>query len=183
MRITTHNTCRTMAAVCTTVKTTLSVPDGLRNGEETTPTTPRQTYGGEAEREVIVEDVNSTTPTRHSFGGLVGQRALPDEPLPPAPTLEAGKDGDAGAKESGLQHASKVEDVDMGDADADEGAEDDGSDDDSVTSDSQRPSKKKKGQRFFCTDFPPCQLSFTRSEHLARHIRLVDYLRRLTTTC
>ncbi|OKL58877.1 hypothetical protein UA08_05559 [Talaromyces atroroseus] len=33
------------------------------------------------------------------------------------------------------------------------------------------PSKKKKGQRFFCTDFPPCQLSFTRSEHLARHIR------------
>ncbi|KAJ5141474.1 transcriptional regulator family: C2H2 zinc finger [Penicillium atrosanguineum] len=33
------------------------------------------------------------------------------------------------------------------------------------------PSKKKKGQRFFCTDFPPCSLSFTRSEHLARHIR------------
>lgn len=33
------------------------------------------------------------------------------------------------------------------------------------------PSKKKKGQRFFCTDFPPCTLSFTRSEHLARHIR------------
>ncbi|KAL2351650.1 hypothetical protein BJ546DRAFT_1028961 [Cryomyces antarcticus] len=47
----------------------------------------------------------------------------------------------------------------------------DGSDNESVTSDSQRPSKKKKGQRFFCTDFPPCQLSFTRSEHLARHIR------------
>ncbi|KAH8697051.1 hypothetical protein BGW36DRAFT_427027 [Talaromyces proteolyticus] len=37
--------------------------------------------------------------------------------------------------------------------------------------DSAPPSKKKKGQRFFCTDFPPCQLSFTRSEHLARHIR------------
>lgn len=35
------------------------------------------------------------------------------------------------------------------------------------------PSKKKKGQRFFCTDFPPCTLSFTRSEHLARHIRYV----------
>ncbi|KAI5302133.1 hypothetical protein KEM56_001002 [Ascosphaera pollenicola] len=33
------------------------------------------------------------------------------------------------------------------------------------------PQKKKKGQRFFCTDFPPCNLSFTRSEHLARHIR------------
>jgi hypothetical protein len=37
--------------------------------------------------------------------------------------------------------------------------------------DSAPPSKKKKGQRFFCTDFPPCNLSFTRSEHLARHIR------------
>ncbi|KAL1998158.1 hypothetical protein VTN02DRAFT_6746 [Thermoascus thermophilus] len=37
--------------------------------------------------------------------------------------------------------------------------------------DSAPPSKKKKGQRFFCTDFPPCTLSFTRSEHLARHIR------------
>ncbi|EER23225.1 C2H2 type zinc finger containing protein [Coccidioides posadasii C735 delta SOWgp] len=33
------------------------------------------------------------------------------------------------------------------------------------------PSKKKKGQRFYCKDFPPCNLSFTRSEHLARHIR------------
>ena len=62
----------------------------------------------------------------------------------------------------------------MGDGDEDEK---DGSDNDSVTSDSNRPSKKKKGQRFFCTDFPPCNLSFTRSEHLARHIR---YVRRHT---
>lgn len=30
---------------------------------------------------------------------------------------------------------------------------------------------KKKPQRFFCTEYPPCNLSFTRSEHLARHIR------------
>ncbi|KYG43430.1 hypothetical protein M433DRAFT_71676 [Acidomyces richmondensis BFW] len=51
------------------------------------------------------------------------------------------------------------------------GAEEEGSDNESVASESQRRSKKKKGQRFFCTDFPPCQLSFTRSEHLARHIR------------
>lgn len=38
---------------------------------------------------------------------------------------------------------------------------------------SYRPQKKKKSQRFFCTDYPPCNLSFTRSEHLARHIRSV----------
>jgi hypothetical protein len=31
--------------------------------------------------------------------------------------------------------------------------------------------KKKKQQRFYCTEYPPCSLSFTRSEHLARHIR------------
>ncbi|KAF2772554.1 hypothetical protein EJ03DRAFT_266546 [Teratosphaeria nubilosa] len=58
----------------------------------------------------------------------------------------------------------------MGDGEENDGADDD-EDNDSVTSESQRPSKKKKGQRFFCTEFPPCQLSFTRSEHLARHIR------------
>ncbi|CAK7264466.1 Up in starvation [Sporothrix epigloea] len=31
--------------------------------------------------------------------------------------------------------------------------------------------RKKKSQRFYCTEFPSCNLSFTRSEHLARHIR------------
>lgn len=45
------------------------------------------------------------------------------------------------------------------------------SDDESVDAETGRPSKKKKGQKFYCTDFPPCNLSFTRSEHLARHIR------------
>ncbi|KAF2110431.1 hypothetical protein BDV96DRAFT_201918 [Lophiotrema nucula] len=35
------------------------------------------------------------------------------------------------------------------------------------------PPRKKKEQRFFCTGFPPCQLSFTRSENLASHIRYV----------
>lgn len=53
--------------------------------------------------------------------------------------------------------------------DSDEGEE--GSEGESVDGESGRPSKKKKGQRFFCTEFPPCNLSFTRSEHLARHIR------------
>ncbi|KAG0136075.1 hypothetical protein HOY82DRAFT_576621 [Tuber indicum] len=31
--------------------------------------------------------------------------------------------------------------------------------------------KKKKGQKFFCKGYGTCNLSFTRSEHLARHIR------------
>jgi hypothetical protein len=45
-----------------------------------------------------------------------------------------------------------------------------GSDEESVNADGTR-SKKKKSQRFYCVDYPPCTLSFTRSEHLARHIR------------
>ena len=53
--------------------------------------------------------------------------------------------------------------------------EHDGSENGGDTASSGPPSKKKKGQRFFCTDFPPCNLSFTRSEHLARHIRYVVY--------
>ena len=35
---------------------------------------------------------------------------------------------------------------------------------------------RKKTQRFYCVDFPPCNLSFTRSEHLERHIRYVILL-------
>ena len=58
---------------------------------------------------------------------------------------------------------------------SDEG--EDGSDGESIDGDTGRPSKKKKGQRFFCTEFPPCNLSFTRSEHLARHIRLAPLCR------
>ena len=54
------------------------------------------------------------------------------------------------------------------DDDDDEGEE--GSEDESVNDDGTR-TKKKKSQRFYCTDYPPCALSFTRSEHLARHIR------------
>lgn len=36
-----------------------------------------------------------------------------------------------------------------------------------------RPKKKTKGQRFYCIGYPPCSLTFTRSEHLARHVRYV----------
>ena len=45
------------------------------------------------------------------------------------------------------------------------------SEDDNEEGDGDSTSRKRKGQRFFCTGFPPCSLSFTRSEHLARHIR------------
>lgn len=44
-------------------------------------------------------------------------------------------------------------------------------DDGEPSDDSPGKRKKKKGQKFFCTGYGECNLSFTRSEHLARHIR------------
>lgn len=172
-----------MSAPPRTVKTTLSVPSRKRsvsNTDELTPTTPRPNarFSDKHPKEMVPEGSNMSTPTRQDFGGLHGQRPLPDEPFSPP------KVNDQSIQPEGIlsrgnshrsahsHHSSDSQDVEMADDDDDEG--EDGSDNDSVTSDSQRPSKKKKkGQRFFCTDFPPCQLSFTRSEHLARHIRFV----------
>ncbi|ATY64804.1 C2H2 transcription factor [Cordyceps militaris] len=71
-------------------------------------------------------------------------------------------------------------DVDMEDSDNEAGGDDGGSDGESLNGDGTK-SKKKKSQRFYCTDYPPCNLSFTRSEHLARHIRL-DNLRQHAQT-
>lgn len=107
---------------------------------------------------------------------MQSQKAPPENAATPPEAQEVQKEApnslkrDSSYRSADSDPSPEAQDVDMGDGDDDNG-EDDGSDNESVTSDSQRPSKKKKGQRFFCTDFPPCQLSFTRSEHLARHIR------------
>lgn len=161
------------------VHTSLSAPERPQQGEDNTPTAP--TVGVRFSQQQPIEidhpadDSAPETPTRHSFAGVRGQRPLPEDP-PISQAAERTKKEDQSLKR-GSSNRSTIsggsDDVEMAEGDAEEGAEDDGSDNDSVTSDSQRPSKKKKGQRFFCTDFPPCQLSFTRSEHLARHIRFV----------
>ncbi|KAL1793947.1 hypothetical protein ACET3X_007368 [Alternaria dauci] len=159
------------------VNTTLSVPDPPqgRPGDETTPTTPRPNSRffaeSKAAEEIRAEDPSAKTPTRNTFAGLVGQRPLPSSPFTPAREVSetpSASNKSEQSREDSHRSTASGQDVHMGDGDEDDK---DGSDNDSVTSDSNRPSKKKKGQRFFCTDFPPCNLSFTRSEHLARHIR------------
>jgi hypothetical protein len=158
------------------VNTTLAVPDPppARSGEDNTPTTPRPNTkfftDSKSADDIRTEDPSAKTPTRNSFGGLAGQRPLPSSPYTPSRELSAPPRPNGGiSRESSHRSTQSVDsqDVEMGEEDD---AGQDGSDNESVTSDS-RPSKKKKGQRFFCTDFPPCALSFTRSEHLARHIR------------
>lgn len=164
-------------AAFSAVNTTLIVPDPSRTGDEQTPTTPKPCFASAPSvEEVVIEDSTPSTPTRHSFGGVLGQRPLPEEPLTPAQLQDTAKAANGSLKRDGSHRSigsdksAELQDVEMGDGDDDDHiAEDDESDNDSTTS--ERPSKKKKGQRFFCTEFPPCQLSFTRSEHLARHIR------------
>lgn len=161
--------------------TTLDAREAMLIGDEHTPTTPKPAMGivSEHARDTPTDDAVASTPTRHSFGGISGQLALPDEPFtPPQKVNEPGDAQNALKRDSSMRSSlSQVvdggADIEMGEGEDDDGGEDDGSDNESAMSDSQRPSKKKKGQRFFCTDFPPCQLSFTRSEHLARHIRCV----------
>ncbi|KAF1848536.1 uncharacterized protein K460DRAFT_375388 [Cucurbitaria berberidis CBS 394.84] len=160
------------------VNTTLSVPDPPlgRAGDETTPTTPRPNSrfftDPKPVDEVRAEDPSAKTPTRNSFAGMAGQRPLPSSPFTSSRELSEtpSNKSDLSRENShrSTQSSASQQDVQMGDGDEDDK---DGSDNESVTSDTNRPSKKKKGQRFFCTEFPPCNLSFTRSEHLARHIR------------
>lgn len=72
------------------------------------------------------------------------------------------------AKYNDSRTSSPHDDDDDDVMDLDEAHDQDDSDDEA---DGDENSRKRKGQRFFCTQYPPCNLSFTRSEHLARHIR------------
>jgi hypothetical protein len=163
------------------VNTTLTVPEPApgRGGGETTPTTPRPNSKFFPEQKAVeefhAEDPSVKTPTRNSFISLAGQRPLPSSPLPPrelSETPSTKSERSQGNSHRSTHSVASPRDVEMGELD-EEDEDKDGSDNESATSDTNRPSKKKKGQRFFCTDFPPCHLSFTRSEHLARHIRYV----------
>ncbi|KIW05662.1 uncharacterized protein PV09_03526 [Verruconis gallopava] len=143
--------------------------------EASTPTTPRPSSTGFSSAKSqdvpgeVVDMEDAKTPTRESFAGMVSQKPLPSSPLQSHSRADSKMDAPAAQKREGSSRATQStdehQDTEM--ADAKDGAEASG---DESNSD-ERPSKKKKGQRFFCTDFPPCNLSFTRSEHLARHIR------------
>ncbi|WPH00387.1 Hypothetical protein R9X50_00321400 [Acrodontium crateriforme] len=149
-----------------------TIPDPNRSMDEQTPTTPRPHFADPPQQDVKLDKSPPTTPTRNNFGGILGQRPLPEQPVTPVQSLDKLRDMEGSLKRDGSQRSGSTtspRDVEMGEGDDDDMDEEDGSDNESASG--ERPSKKKKGQRFFCTEFPPCQLSFTRSEHLARHIR------------
>lgn len=163
-------------ATASTVETMLD--RSMASGDQT-PTTPTLATlpSDRPSSHSKSEEHTPNTPTRQSFAAptFLDQPTTParrEAPLPTTPQSSLKRDE---MHRSPEPQSIVGEDTEMAEGDDDNMGEDGGSDVDSVTSDSQRPSKKKKGQRFFCTEFPPCQLSFTRSEHLARHIRYVVY--------
>ncbi|KAJ5608979.1 transcriptional regulator family: C2H2 zinc finger [Penicillium herquei] len=121
---------------------------------------------------------NSAATDEHTMDGATTPRAHPNGVQAPpdrSPVAEQPPDGIKTSRGSESSHTTvsvghartaSMSDEPMHDSEG----ENDASDHEGEPG-SAPPSKKKKGQRFFCTDFPPCNLSFTRSEHLARHIR------------
>lgn len=157
----------------------MSLGPRSHTNEGTTPTTPR-TFRDTANAPLLPSSEPNdasgpSTPTRISFAGTSTKRALPTSPFSggfPAPSQSASTTPRETLRRADSQRsAQSTGSQDIGMDDSEDG--EDGSDAESTDVETGRPSKKKKGQRFFCTDFPPCNLSFTRSEHLARHIRYV----------
>ncbi|KAI0486696.1 hypothetical protein F4859DRAFT_310379 [Xylaria cf. heliscus] len=120
-----------------------------------------------------VPSPTTPTPTKATFG----QRPLPTEPFPQAVKIPENIEHVELPEHSNSQRPRKSsrdsEDVDMDDTDGEAHGNEDGvgSETESVNPDGSKTGKQKKNQRFWCTEYPPCHLSFTRSEHLARHIR------------
>ncbi len=166
-----------MAAAFKPVNTSTSIADQRSvDSIDISPTTPRSNAGPQPPPSINMDD--ATTPTRATFASnaLATQKPLPTSPFPEAVQLPDSVDQKKLPQRENSQHSRKSrdsDDMDMDDSDGDTGAGEDGaaSDDESVNADGTKSNKKKKSQRFYCTDYPPCNLSFTRSEHLARHIR------------
>ena len=176
-----------MAATFQPVNMPLSpAPSSSKEQTLTAPPTPRPSTApleaAETNSVVAVVD-DAITPTKASFGSgaMASQKPLPTSPFPDSVQVPETPDSVKTPKRANSQHSRKSRDSDDMDMDLDDsdggGAGEDGigSDDESVNADDPRSGKKKKSQRFYCTDYPPCSLSFTRSEHLARHIRYVRF--------
>ena len=155
--------------------------------DATTPTTPRAPIPPPAQPIQHASNETSvgsapTTPTRLSFNGITGQRPLPSSPFRDSFSSSyqpSNEPKHAASDRPQSQHSvdtSTSQDVAMDESD---GEGDAASDVEGLEQENGGSTKKKKGQRFFCNEFPPCKLSLTRSEHLARHIRYYTPISRL----
>ena len=165
----------TMSTTFSTASTALALEPQSQIQHERSPTTPRPNT---TKPPPIAPQINdpASTPTRASFS-LPGQMSLPTEPFSPAASFS---NMDSTSLERGDSTRSKrsARSRDSGDMDMDGDDVESDSTEGSLNPDGTQSKKKKKKntQKFFCTQYPPCRLSFTRSEHLARHIRQVASL-------
>lgn len=125
------------------------IPSHHRHAEEVdTPTTPRA----------------SRPPPLHTTEPLPIPPSAPAPEGTPSSSLQSNTEPSAPSSDN---EPAQPDSMDIDDPEKD----DQDSDDEGDATEGDGTSRKKKGQRFFCTGYPPCNLSFTRSEHLARHIR------------
>lgn len=129
----------------------------------TTPTTPTTL-------------TTPTTPPKAHAGALAGQKPLPpaSSPLVPlAASLRSPRSRGSGDVE--MAAATDGDEASDGSASLDADGRSSRSSHHHHHHHIKKKKKKSKSQQmFYCLDYPPCSLSFTRSEHLARHIRCVD---------
>ncbi|KAI1011693.1 hypothetical protein LB503_004218 [Fusarium chuoi] len=162
-----------MAAAFRPVNSPLAMTVSREDVMGSSTVTPRPNTAPHTHSQIPADD--GATPTRATFN-LASQKPLPSSPFPQGIQMPEQPPKPKMPRRHDSRHSTKSGDsgdVDMDDSDGETGTIEDGagSDDESVGADGPRSGKKKKSQRFYCTDYPPCNLSFTRSEHLARHIR------------
>jgi C2H2 transcription facotor len=150
--------------------------DSDHDGDTQTPTTPRVSaafiFAGQ-DMSGTRQHMSATTlsPTTSS---IPGQRPLPSSAFtfPPQaqnqPVSTQAEFSAPSTQNDGEMDVDSSEDDHDG---TDTETEHRDPDNEAEHRETDKSSKKKKGQKFFCVEFPPCGLSFTRSEHLARHIR------------
>lgn len=153
----------TMAAISTLMFTdNVLRKDG--HDDERTPTTPRA--GQRPTFSMSLQEPTGPSTTEASSHNAPQYQSSTHPP-------SIGPSQSSGATSMAAQEEVRENDDDDENAmDVDPTKDDsEGLDDDTEQGETGSTSRKKKGQRFFCTGYPPCNLSFTRSEHLARHIR------------
>jgi len=147
-----------------------ALPPRERTEEVESPTTPRpggRTPAEAADQSSDVAMLDASLVPEPSVSSVTEARSTASQTQAPVP---ASQDESRPSTAHSDAARSRTVDLDGEDNDMNAGA---GAttDNENEQGEAESASRKKKGQRFFCTGYPPCNLSFTRSEHLARHIR------------